>query len=154
MYKLGKILPSIFEKLGIDDGVKLRFLRKKWGEIFSAPITEHTYPREIKGEVLYVNVNSHAWLSELRLMKDEFLKKLYPYGISNVEFRFGRIYNQKEKLTDSKSCVSLSNQQSKLIDQILEKIHDEEIKKVLKDAMIKHFYHVNKTLRGEQNERI
>lgn len=149
MYKLGSILPSIFENLGIDDGVRLRFLRKKWGEIFSSPLTEHTYPRDIKGDLLYVTVNSHAWLSELRLMKDDFVRKLSPFGIRNVEFRFGRIYNLREKMTDSFTGISLTNQQHKWINQVLEKVNDDEIKTILKDVMIKHFQHLNKTLRGD-----
>lgn len=75
--KIGKILPYLLNDFGIDSAVTLKFIRKKWGEIFDFSITEHTFPKNLKDGILQVTVNSHTWLVQLSLLKDEFIKKTF-----------------------------------------------------------------------------
>lgn len=147
MQKIGFVLPYLFNNLGIEDAVKLKFLREKWEEIFSAPLREHTYPKDIKEGFLYVTVNSHAWLNELKLLKEDFLKKLIPYGIKDVEFRFGKIYNPKQRNETDVEITKISRQQEEWINDIVEKVNDEEIKLILKNLLRKHLENMNKIVK-------
>ncbi len=142
MLKIGNILPSLFCNLGIEDAVRLKFLREKWNSIFSHPITEHTFPRDLKNKTLIVTVNSHAWLNELNLLKEDFVKKLHSYGIENVEFRFGRIYKNMAQ-TDKKHNVSLSKEQKEWMNQTLKKIKDDEIKSITESMIKKYLVFIN-----------
>lgn len=142
MLKIGNILPYLYSDLGIEDAVKLKFLRKKWNSIFTHPLTEHTFPKDLKNKTLTVTVNSHIWLNELHLLKEDFLKKLHPYGIDNVEFRFGRISrNRPEK--EKKHDVSLSKEQEEWMNQTLKKIKDGDMKSITESLMKKYLVFIN-----------
>lgn len=154
MRKIGVVLPSLFNTLGIEDAVKLKLLRKKWGEIFSSPLRDYTYPKEIKEGFLYVVVSSHAWLNELRLLKDDFLKKLVSYEIKDVEFKFGRIYNSKRNNDINRKNINISKQQEQWINDIVKKVNDDEIRLVLKNLIRKNLENINGIIKGENHERI
>ncbi|MCS7163766.1 MAG: DUF721 domain-containing protein [Thermodesulfovibrio sp.] len=138
MQRIGEILPSLCIGLGIEDAIKLKFLRKKWSEIFNPPLTEYSFPKDLKDGVLFVNVNCHLWLSQLKLLKEEFLKKLHPYGVKDVEFRFGRVYKTHTKNKKEDSQKELSPEQQHWILEILKKIKDNEMKTVTESLMKKY----------------
>lgn len=151
MQRIGFVLPSLFNNLGIEDAVKLKFLRKKWDEIFSAPLGDYTYPKEIKEDFLYVTVNSHAWLNELKLLKEDFLKRLIPYGIRDVEFKFGRIYNPKQRSETNVKVKNMSDQQEQWINNIVEKVNDEEFRVILKNLLSKHLENMNEIIKRRKS---
>lgn len=152
MQHIGGVLPFLFNSLGIEDAVNLKLLRKKWSEIFSSPLRDHTYPKEIKGDCLYVVVSSHAWLNELKLFKADFIAKLFPYGIKNVEFKFGKIYNSKQKNRDYEN-ITISKHQEQWINDIVKKVNDDELKLVIKSLIRKYLENINTRIKGENNER-
>lgn len=153
MEKIGVFLPSFLNNLGITEAVKVKFLRKKWKDIFSEPLSEYTYPKEIKEGILYVTVTSHAWLNELRLLKEDFLTKLIPYEIRDVEFKFGKIFPSRQKNIKDEKINKISKQQEQWISNIIEKVEDEEIKILLKNLMEKHLKKMNEKIKGEKYER-
>lgn len=143
MYSIGQILPSLFNDFGIEDAVKLKFLRKKWSEIFTAPLSEHSFPKEIKNSVLYVTVNCHTWLNELKMLKEEFLEKLKPFGITDVEFKFGRIPSRKHASSTKKLCKTLSSEQKDWVNSIVKNVKDEEIKSLAESIITKYLLNIN-----------
>ncbi len=153
MRQIGVVLPSLFNTLGIEDAVKLKLLRKKWSEIFSSPLRDYTYPKEIKEGCLYVIVSSHAWLNELKMFKEDFINKLFPYGIKDVEFKFGRIYNSKQKNNRDYENINISKQQEQWINDIVKKVNDDEMKLVIKNLIRKHLENINRIIKGENHER-
>lgn len=153
MRHIGVVLPFLFNNLGIEDAVNLKLLRKKWSEIFSSPLRDYTYPKELKGDCLYVVVSSHAWLNELKLFKADFITKLFPYGIKDVEFKFGKIYNSKQKNNRDYENISISKQQEQWINDIVKKVNDDEMKLVIKSLIRKHLENINTIIKGENNER-
>lgn len=149
MQRIGQVLPSLFNNFGIEEAVVLKFLRKKWNDIFGCPVKEHTFPKDLKNGLLYVTVNSHAWLAQLMLLKDEFIKKLHVYGIKEVEFCFGRIYrNQKEK-REEKEIPALSSQQQEWIKDITKNIRDEEIRTTAESLLKKYLLFINQIKFGQ-----
>lgn len=138
MQRVGKILPSLFGNYGIEDAVVLKFLRKSWNDIFAPPVSEHSFPKELKNGILFVTVNSHLWLAQLKLLKDEFLKKLRSYEVKDVKFRFGRIYrNQKEK-TEKEYAMSLSSEQEEWLKDIMKNIKDSEMRMITENLIKKY----------------
>ncbi|MEJ5227328.1 DUF721 domain-containing protein [Thermodesulfovibrio sp.] len=155
MEKLSCVIPHVIGSLGIENAIKLKFLRKKWHEIFGSPLSERTFPRDLKEGTLSVTVNSNAWLNELEFLKEDFLKSLQPYGIKNVTFKFGKIYNHNR--TDKKRRVecscSISAEQLRWIKETLSRVGDEEIKNTMESLLTKHFKCINSLSKGEKNGR-
>lgn len=142
MMRVGQILPSLFSEFGIEDAVTLKFLRKNWSCLFNPPMTEHTFPKDLKNGILVVTVNSHAWLAHLKMLKDEFLKKLHPYGIKDMEFRFGRIY-KKEKLNGEGDTPELTPEQQDWMKDIIKNIKDDEIRATTESLIKKYLLFIN-----------
>lgn len=149
MQKIGSLLPDLFNEIGIEDAVKLKFLRKKWFDIFSGPISVHTYARELKAGKLIIIVDSHAWLNELKLMTEPFLAKLSPFGVENIEFKFGKI-RRNEIISGNKFFESkISSSQQQWINEIMERVKDEEVRLSLENAIKKQFFYLNEKFKGE-----
>jgi|AFSR01.1.fsa_nt_gi predicted nucleic acid-binding Zn ribbon protein len=152
MERIGFLLPSLFNNLGIEDAVVLKLIKNKWFEIFNTPLSEHTYPKELKEGKLLVIVNSHAWLNELKLIKEEFIKRLSQYGIKEVAFKFGKIY-KNNRCDEKKQNLQLSQEQKLWISEIVKKIKDDEMKSVMENLIKKYIVYVNEKIIGEKNER-
>lgn len=151
MHKIGQILPSLFNKIGIEEAVKLKFLQKKWMGIFDAPINEHTWPKNLKEGTLYVTVDSHIWLAELKLLKETFLNKVKSYDISDVEFRYGRIYRRNCKNTEHRTTFNISEYQKNWIIELTGKIKDEEIKNLTENVIKKSLIFLNNSINGKNS---
>jgi len=149
MQKIGQILPSLISNFGIEEAVTLKFLRKKWNDLFGSPVTEHAFPKELKDGILFVTVNSHVWLTQLKLLKEEFLKKLHTYGIKDVEFRFGRIYRKNEEKRDEKNTANLSPEQQEWMKDIMKNIKDDEIKITAESLIKKYLLFINQVKQGQ-----
>lgn len=153
MQSIGNILPSLLNNLAIEEAVKLKFLRKKWREIFSPPLVDHIYPKEIREGLLYVSVNSHTWLNELKLLREDFLKKLIPYGIKDVEFKFGKIRSIEQNYENKNKVKTLSTQQQVWINDVVKEVNDEEMRTIIKNLVTKYLETINGKIKGDSHER-
>ncbi len=143
MQRIGQILPCLLSDCGIENAVTLKFLRKNWNSIFGFPIAEHAFPKEFKNGILFVTVNSHSWLTQLNLLKDEFIAKLHAYKVKDIEFRFGRIYiNQKEKIYKQHN-LTLSSEQELWLRDITKNIKNNDIKQTMESLIQKYLLFVN-----------
>lgn len=148
MLSVGSLLPSILNELGIEDAVTLRRIRKNWREIIGAPICEHTYPRDLKEGELLIVVDSHAWLSELRLIRESILDRLKSYGVVNINFRYGNI--RREKISSRvEPHNKISSEQREWIRQVLSRVKDEDMKNATERILIGYFSSINKITEGE-----
>lgn len=74
--RVREILPGLFERLGITKEVASQDALGAWESIVGPHIAEVTRATAVANGVLFVNVRSSAWLSELNMMKHEFLRRL------------------------------------------------------------------------------
>jgi hypothetical protein len=94
MKKVGSLLSSIFKDLGIEDKIRLSSMQEEWRSLFNEPLSLHTYPVEIKDGELLINVDSPAWLGQLKFFKQDIIKKLSAFNITSVRFKHGRVYSR------------------------------------------------------------
>lgn len=73
---LGDALGAFLRKRGLDREVKSQELLSRWGEVVGERIARVAQPSGVARGVLYVEVRSSAWMSELTLMKSELLRRL------------------------------------------------------------------------------
>ncbi|MCL0036771.1 DUF721 domain-containing protein [Thermodesulfovibrionales bacterium] len=70
----------------MEERVKLELMRKEWNNLFSGPLSVHTYPVELKDKELLINVDSPVWLGQLKFFKQDIIGKLHSYNIKEISF--------------------------------------------------------------------
>jgi predicted nucleic acid-binding Zn ribbon protein len=69
-------LKSYLEKAGISEKIEAASVVPEWPELVGEGIAAVTTPLRVSNSVLFVAVRSSAWLSELKLMERDILKRL------------------------------------------------------------------------------
>jgi hypothetical protein len=143
--KVGTLLSSIFKNLGIEDKIRLNSMQEEWHRLFNEPLSKHTYPVDIKDGELTINVDSPAWLGQLKFFKQDIIKKLQAYDVTSVKFKHGRVYSRGFK--DSRGQVlkgaepsnprPLNPSDIEWINQTVSDIDDADLKEGIKKAIEK-----------------
>jgi predicted nucleic acid-binding Zn ribbon protein len=76
MEKIGKILDSIIQTLGLSKKIEEGKAMARWEEAVGPEISRHTMPVKIRDSKLFVQVNSASWKNELMFLKENILHKL------------------------------------------------------------------------------
>jgi predicted nucleic acid-binding Zn ribbon protein len=74
--RVGDILPGLFESLGIAGELAAQESLVRWAAVVGDRIAAVTRPSGVSSGVLFVEVRSSAWLSELNMMRHEILRRL------------------------------------------------------------------------------
>ncbi|MBN2653938.1 MAG: DUF721 domain-containing protein [Nitrospirae bacterium] len=142
MRNVGSLLLGIFKQLGMEDRLKLSGLQDEWNSVFSGPLSNHTWPIEIKNSELLINVDSPAWLGELKYMKNDIEKKLQLYGIKTVRFRHGSVSRQSrsshkkaKQQPENFKKHTLTSDEIKWIDETTSGIADSELREKIKKTI-------------------
>lgn len=91
--RIDEVLERTFKKLGISKKMKEQRTLKLWKEVVGERISQHTHPFRIRKGVLFVKVDSSAWLAQLGYLKEDIIYKLNRKGgtgvIKDIYFRLG-----------------------------------------------------------------
>ena len=70
------ILESVLGEQDLSGDIEAYKVFSKWNDIVGARVAAHTRPVRLTRNVLYVEVNDHLWLAQLKYMKSDIIKKL------------------------------------------------------------------------------
>ncbi len=84
MKKIGEILPSILNRMGIIKGIEQGKAVVFWENIVGDNIARHAKPFKVKKGILYVEVTSSVWAHELQMMEPEIRNRINKYLEKNV----------------------------------------------------------------------
>lgn len=73
---IGTILSHWLKSRKWDSKLKQYSLFTQWPDLVGETIARHAVPKIWRGDVLVVEVSNSAWLTELRMMEDDILKKI------------------------------------------------------------------------------
>ncbi|MBI5212313.1 MAG: DUF721 domain-containing protein [Nitrospirae bacterium] len=142
MKSVGSLLSSVLKNLGIGDKIALGSLQREWRSLFNAPLSIHTYPVDIKDGELAINVDSPAWLAQLKFFKHDMIKKLHAYGIKKIRFKHGTVYQKsgrdsKNKMQNDfgKKSKPITPSDLQWIDETVSAVADTELKEDIKRAI-------------------
>lgn len=145
--KVGSLLSSIFKTLGIEDKIRLNSMQEEWHRLFNEPLSLHTYPVDIKEGELTINVDSPAWLGQLKFFKQDIIKKLQAYNVISVKFKHGRVYQkrvksselrvQSEKNSKTRNSKLLTHSELVWINETVSTVSDDKLKENIKKAIEK-----------------
>jgi hypothetical protein len=141
MESVGAFLASLLKELGIEERVKLESIQREWNTLFTGPLALHTYPVDIKNGELIINVDSPAWLQQLKFFKKDMLKKLHEYRIKELKFKHGRVYNARnipaKKSATSPVTRELKDTDIAWIHETIAGIQDPELRESIRKAIEK-----------------
>jgi predicted nucleic acid-binding Zn ribbon protein len=69
-------LQNYLDKAGISEKIEAASVVPEWPELVGEGIAAVTTPLRVSNNVLFVAVRSSAWLSELKLMERDILRRL------------------------------------------------------------------------------
>lgn len=144
MKPISSVISTIYADLRIEEKVILKKIESNWQTLFNSSLSLHTYPFDLKNGELIINVDSSAWLQQIKYMQAMFMEKLSDYPIKSVKFRIGKIKidnKKQDSSADDKAIIntklSLSKEDEKWLEDVLTPITDIEIREAIKKAIEK-----------------
>jgi len=114
-----------------------------WKEIVGESVALQTQPRAIRNRILFIDVSHPTWMQQLQFLKSTLLEKINGFlgepHIQDIRFKLGKISPtlpippKAHLLEDEK----LDKATLKQIESIVQKIEDQEVRKSLRDVLIK-----------------
>ena len=137
------ILEKTFKNLEIDVPLKTYSILGAWDEIVGESVAEHSQPRSIRNQILFINVTHPTWMQQLQFLKPTLLEKVNAFLseplIRDIRFKVGKISPtmpappKTPSLKDEKLDKTTLNR----IESIIQKIDDQEVKMSLREVLIK-----------------
>jgi len=137
------ILEKTLKDLEIDVPLKSYSIWGAWKEIVGDSIAHQTHPRAIRNQILFIDVSHPTWIQQLQFLKSQLLEKINGFLgeplIQDIRFKLGKIPptlstpDKTHFLGDEKLDQMTLNQ----IEDLLQKIDDGEVRKGLRDILIK-----------------
>ncbi|GAB4542260.1 MAG: hypothetical protein Fur0020_11750 [Thermodesulfovibrionia bacterium] len=127
MESIGNIIGRFSRDLGLEVGRRINNIRKEWHNLVGETIASHSYPAEIRGDLLILTVETPQWMHHLTFFNREITEKLEGFGIKRVRFRLGKLPPFPELTHKEKECL-LSEEDKVYLDEVLSGIKDEGLR--------------------------
>jgi hypothetical protein len=141
--KIRSILEGTLKALEIDVPLKSYSILGAWKEIVGEPVALHTQPRTIRNRILFIDVSHPTWIQQLQFLKPTLLEKINNFlgesPIQDIRFKLGKISpaipspSKIPVVEDEKLDEGTLNR----IENLVQKINDEETRKELREVLIK-----------------
>lgn len=137
------VLESTLKSLEIDVPIKTYSIIGAWKEIVGETIADHTQPRRISHQILFIEVIHPTWMQQLQFLKSDLLKRVNNFLgeplIQDIRFRLGKISQKPPKpfKPDPWRREKLDEAKKERIEELLQKVKDEEIRRTMKKVLLK-----------------
>lgn len=137
------ILEKTLKNLEIDIPLKTYSILGAWNEIVGESVAVQSQPRTIRNRILFLDVSHPTWMQQLQFLKPTLLEKVNTFLgeplIQDIRFKLGKISTPTPapSKTDLWRREDLDEGTLKRIEELLQKIEDGEVRKTLKDVLIK-----------------
>ncbi|MGE5238179.1 MAG: DUF721 domain-containing protein [Chloroflexota bacterium] len=138
MEKLESILLSSFENLALRERISFDCLRRSWHTVCGEPLSLHTFPVDLRGGSLTVNVDSSPWLQQVRFLKKDLEEKLRDFQVKEIRFRLGRVAWKRQNEPGRKEVArglsdeELSDADREWLQATLLSVRDEDLRDLLR----------------------
>lgn len=137
------VLENTLRALEIDSHLKTYSIFGAWKEIVGESISLHTQPRSIRNRILFIDVSHSTWMQQLQFLKATLLEKINAFlgeqALQDIRFKLGKISppGSPSSKTNVLQKENLDELTLMRIENLLQKVDDEEVKKGLRDILIK-----------------
>lgn len=136
------VLEKTLKALEIDLPIKNYSLFGAWKEIVGESVALQTQPRSIRNRILFIDVSHPTWIQQFQFLKPTLLEKINNFLgetlIQDVRFKIGKISPAvpPPPKTNLGQGEDLDKKTLNRIDDILQRIDDQEVRKGLRDVLI------------------
>src|SRR4030043_1562177 len=129
------ILEKTAKTLEIDVPLKTYSIVGAWNEIVGESVAEHSQPRSIRNQILFIDVAHPTWMQQLQFLKPTLLDQINAFLggplIQDIRFKLGKVSPALPAPPRTLSMEDESLDQGTLnrIENLLREIDDEEGKK-------------------------
>ncbi|MGD0916775.1 MAG: DUF721 domain-containing protein [Thermodesulfobacteriota bacterium] len=137
------ILEKTLKGLEIDLPVRTYSILGAWKEIVGEAVAGQTQPRVVRNRILFIDVSHSTWVQHLQFLKPTLLEKINTFlgepQIQDIRFKLGKI----SPTPPVHSEVHVGHKKDldegtlKRIENIIQKIDDEQVRESLRDFLIK-----------------
>jgi len=137
------ILDKTMKSLEIDVPLKTYSILEAWNEIVGESVAGHSQPRSIRNRILFIDVSHPTWMQQLQFLKHTLLDKVNTFLgeplIQDIRFKLGKVSStisvppKTYSLEDEKLDKTILDR----IDGLLQEIDDQELRKKMRDVLIK-----------------
>jgi hypothetical protein len=137
------ILEKTLKTLEIDVPLKTYSIFGAWNEIVGESVASHSQPHSIRNRILFINVTHPTWMQQLQFLKPTLLEKVNDFLgeslIQDIRFKLGKISPTLPvpPRTLPMEGETLDKATLNRIEGLLQEIDDEEVKKSLREVLIK-----------------
>lgn len=133
MQRAGSILKKFLHNYGLETGLTLATIKNQWLKLVGQTIAIHTSPDLIKGNTLFINVDTPQWMHHLSFFKQDLCHKLKPYKITEVRFKLGKLpvgdsFRKAVNISKEVNSVSLSEEDLRYIENTVRSVKDDGLK--------------------------
>lgn len=90
--RLGDVLERLLSSFGLDKALHQYRLIEAWSDAVGSQIARHTCVDQLRGDRLYILVDSPTWMQELTLLRSDLLQRLgataTAAGVTDLVFRY------------------------------------------------------------------
>jgi hypothetical protein len=137
------ILESTLKTLEIDVPLKTYSIVGAWNEIVGESVAEHSQPRSIRNQILFIDVAHPTWMQQLQFLKPTLLDQVNTFLggplIQDIRFKLGKV--SAPPTAPSKSLLMedepLDQGTLDRIENLLQDIDDVGVQKSLRKVLIK-----------------
>jgi hypothetical protein len=137
------ILESTLKTLEIDVPLKTYSILGAWNEIVGESVAEHSQPRSIRNQILFIDVAHPTWMQQLQFLKPTLLDQVNAFLggplIQDIRFKLGKI--SPPHPTSPKTLLmedeNLDQETLDRIESLLRDIEDVEVQKSVREVLIK-----------------
>jgi hypothetical protein len=137
------ILEKTLKALEINVPLKSYSIWGAWKELVGDSVALQTQPRSIRNRILFIDVSHPTWMQQLQFFKPTLLEKINIFLgeplIQDIRFKLGKISQTVSLPSKTKSLENEELDKATLnqIESIVQKIEDQEVRKSLRDVVIK-----------------
>ncbi len=137
------VLETTLKSLEIDVPLKSYSILGAWNEIAGTTVAAHSQPRSIRNHILFIDVTHSTWMQQLQFLKPTLLEKVNAFLgetlIQDIRFKVGKVLPRTPSSSskDLRGQEDLGEETLKRIEEIIQKIEDREVRRALKDVLMK-----------------
>ncbi len=137
------ILEKTLKTLEIDVPLKTYSILGAWNEIVGESVAGNSQPRSIRNQILFIDVAHPTWMQQLQFLKPTLLDQVNAFLgeplIQDIRFKLGKVSPTlpTPPRTFLMEDENLDKETLNRIENLLQEIDDEEVKKSLRLVLIK-----------------
>ncbi len=132
MQRAGSILKKFIRDYGLEAGLTISIIKNQWVNLVGKTIAVHTFPDIMKGNTVFIVVDTPQWMHHLSFYRQDICEKLKPYKVREVRFRLGKLpledsFRKKADIRTVINSLPLTDEDSRYIENTIRSLKDKEL---------------------------